>query len=210
MDGPREPRWERRPDERPQEILDAAFEVFSERGYRATRLEEVAQRAGATKGAIYHYFEGKEELLVRTVTDRMRSVFSDIARTLDHAERTPSAHLEAGLRRAWEFWLSDEFGRMFRLMFGEVRAEHPALFATWLTEGPLHGWIIIAELIEAGKKMGEFRPDVDSAVAARLITCGLAFNAVLQQHVGEGIVPQLDADRVFRSTFDVFMRGLLR
>lgn len=210
LDNLREPRWERRPEERPQEILDAAFEVFSEKGYRATRLEEVAERAGATKGAIYHYFEGKEELLVRTVTDRMRTVFSDMTRTLHQVERTPSAYLEAGLRRAWEFWLSDEFGRMFRLMFGEVRAEQPALFVTWLTEGPLHGWTVIAELIEAGKKTGEFRPDVDSAVAARLITCGLAFHAVLQQHVGEGIVPRLDPDLVFSSTFDMFMRGLRR
>jgi AcrR family transcriptional regulator len=204
----REPRWERRPEERPREILDAAFEVFSEKGYRATRLEEVAERAGATKGAIYHYFDGKEDLLLRTIAERMRSVFTDLVRTLGEAERTPVAHLEAGLRRAWDFWLSEEFGRMFRLMFAEVRAEHPALFDAWLTEGPLHGWGVIAQLIEAGKEAGEFRADADSAVAARLITCGLAFHAVLQRHVGTGIVPELGPDRVFEHTFDLFVRGL--
>lgn len=204
----REPRWERRPEERPREILDAAFEVFSEKGYRATRLEEVAERAGATKGAIYHYFDGKEDLLLRTIAERMRSVFTELTRTLDEVERTPVAHLEAGLRRAWDFWLSEEFGRMFRLMFAEVRAEHPALFDAWLTEGPLHGWGVIAQLIEAGKEAGEFRADADSAVAARLITCGLAFHAVLQRHVGTGIVPELGPDRVFKHTFDLFVRGL--
>jgi AcrR family transcriptional regulator len=49
-------RWERRPDARPQELLDAALSVFAERGYRNTRLEEVAEAAGVTKGTIYHYF----------------------------------------------------------------------------------------------------------------------------------------------------------
>lgn len=208
MNLPREPRWERRPEERPQEILDAAFEVFSEKGYRATRLEEVAERAGATKGAIYHYFDGKEDLLVRTVTYRMRSVFTDVTRVLEETDRTPRMYLEAGLRRAWDFWLSEEFGRMFRLMFAEVRAEHPALFEAWLTEGPLHGWGVIAQLIEAGKGAGEFRADADSEVAARLITCGLAFQAVLQRHVGVDVVPELGADRVFKNTFDLFVRGL--
>jgi AcrR family transcriptional regulator len=205
---PREPRWERRPEERPREILDAAFEVFSEKGYRATRLEEVAERAGATKGAIYHYFDGKEDLLVRTVEDRMRSVFSDLTRVLDEPGRSPAMYLEAGLRRAWDFWLSEEFGRMFRLMFAEVRAEHPALFEAWLTAGPLQGWGVIQQLIEAGKGAGEFRADADSAVAARFITCGLAFHAVLQNHVGAGIVPPMEADRVFQATFDILLRGL--
>ncbi len=205
---PRVPRWERRPEERPREILDAAFEVFSEKGYRATRLEEVAERAGATKGAIYHYFEGKEDLLIRTVTDRMRSVFSDVTRVMDERGRTPGTYLEAGLRRAWNFWLSEDFGRMFRLMFAEVRVEHPALFEAWVTEGPLHGWGVVEQVIEAGKRAGEFRADVDSAVAARFITCGLAFHAVLQDHVGTGIVPALEAERVFTTTFDIFVRGL--
>ena len=208
MSAGRAPRWERRPEERPREILDAAFEVFSEKGYRATRLEEVAERAGATKGAIYHYFDGKEDLLIRTVTDRMRTVFGEMTRTLETPDRTPTAHLETGLRRAWEFWMSEGFGRMFRLMFAEVRAEHPALFEAWLTEGPLHGWGVIEQVIEIGKAVGEFRADVDAAVAARFITCGLAFQAVLQMHVGTGIVPQLDTDRAFRATVDIFIRGL--
>lgn len=208
MSAVREPRWERRPEERPQEILDAAFEVFSERGYRATRLEEVAERAGATKGAIYHYFQGKEDLLVRTVTDRMRRVFGDLTQTLETPERTPTQHLEDGLRRAWNFWISEEFGRMFRLMFAEVRVEHPAIFETWLTEGPLHGWGVIEQLIEAGKAAGEFGAEVDGAVAARFITCGLAFQAVLERHVGADIISRLDGDRVFRSTVGIFLRGI--
>src|ERR1044072_380059 len=59
---PPPPRWQRRPEERPEEILDAAFDVFGEQGFARTRLEEVAQRAGVSKGTLYLYFDSKETL----------------------------------------------------------------------------------------------------------------------------------------------------
>jgi AcrR family transcriptional regulator len=56
------PRWQRRPEARPEEILDAAFDVFGEQGFARTRLEDVAQRAGVSKGTLYLYFDSKETL----------------------------------------------------------------------------------------------------------------------------------------------------
>src|SRR5213595_3798923 len=56
------PRWRRRKDARPEEIITAALEVFADRGFAATKLEDVASRAGVTKGTIYLYFENKEAL----------------------------------------------------------------------------------------------------------------------------------------------------
>ena len=60
---PKSLRWERRPAERPGELLDAALRVFAARGYRNASLEEVAAAAGVTKGAVYHHFTNKEQLL---------------------------------------------------------------------------------------------------------------------------------------------------
>lgn len=60
-------RWRRRKDARPGEILDAALACFTERGFAATRLEDVAQRAGVTKGTLYLYFRNKEELFEAVV-----------------------------------------------------------------------------------------------------------------------------------------------
>src|SRR5207244_12985238 len=57
------PRWRRRKDARPEEIISAALEVFTDRGFAATKLEEVARRAGVTKGTIYLYLENKEALV---------------------------------------------------------------------------------------------------------------------------------------------------
>ncbi len=61
------PRWERRKDARPQELLAAAIDLFVERGFAATRLEDVARRAGVSKGTLYLYFENKEELFKAVV-----------------------------------------------------------------------------------------------------------------------------------------------
>ena len=61
------PRWRRKPDERPDEILKAAFKVFSERGFAHATMDDVAEAAGITKGTIYLYFPGKEELFIEVV-----------------------------------------------------------------------------------------------------------------------------------------------
>src|SRR5215510_13262218 len=58
------PRWRRRPEKRPEEILDAAMRVFSRRGLHKTNLEEVAREAGISKGTIYLYFKSKEDLFI--------------------------------------------------------------------------------------------------------------------------------------------------
>src|ERR1043166_2297082 len=57
-----EPRWRRLPEERPRQILAAALEVFGDHGLAPPRLEEIAKRAGLSKGTIYLYFSNKEEL----------------------------------------------------------------------------------------------------------------------------------------------------
>src|SRR5271170_8294196 len=62
----------RRKAERPQEILEAAFAEFSRNGYASTTLEQIAERAGVTKGTIYVYFENKEHLFISMVRELMK------------------------------------------------------------------------------------------------------------------------------------------
>ncbi|MFA5915908.1 MAG: helix-turn-helix domain-containing protein, partial [Burkholderiales bacterium] len=66
-----QPRWARRKDARPEEIIAAALELFVERGYAATRLDDVAARAGVSKGTLYLYFENKEDLFKAVVRGNM-------------------------------------------------------------------------------------------------------------------------------------------
>ena len=70
----KQPRWERRKQDRPQELLAAALQLFVERGYAATRLEDVAARAGVSKGTLYLYFDSKESLFKSVVRSNIRWV----------------------------------------------------------------------------------------------------------------------------------------
>ena len=66
---PPNPRWSRRKEARPAELTAAALELFVERGYATTRLEDVARRAGVSKGTLYLYFDSKEALFKAVVRE---------------------------------------------------------------------------------------------------------------------------------------------
>ena len=192
----------------PDALLDAAFRVFAERGYRATRLDDVAASAGVTKGAIYYYFEGKEDLLRQAVQSRHRAIFSEIGSALE-AERAPaSARIRLALRRVWHHWQEPGWGHALRLMLGEVSTEFPALFRIWADEGPIRGWSLIRDLVEEGKREGEFRADVDSEVAARVLVSGLMLQATLHVHLGLSDRAPCHPDRLFDSAVEHFLHGL--
>src|SRR5204862_1200115 len=70
------PRWRRRKDARPEEIVSAALEVFADRGFAATTLEDVAKRAGVTKGTIYLYFDSKEALFKALIRETIVPVIA--------------------------------------------------------------------------------------------------------------------------------------
>src|SRR3954454_3358869 len=92
-------RWRRRKEARPGEILDAALDCFAERGFAATRLEDVAARAGVTKGTAYLYFESKEDLFKAVVR-------AFVVPTIEHIEAAveapgPSAEQIGRVVSAW-------------------------------------------------------------------------------------------------------------
>src|SRR2546425_8083964 len=98
---PSEPvaRWQRRKDARPTEILAAALACFKERGFATTRLEDVAAKAGVTKGTIYLYYSSKEELFEAVVRSELVPNIDRLEAAL--AESGPAAVL---LERLFSFW----------------------------------------------------------------------------------------------------------
>jgi AcrR family transcriptional regulator len=198
---------ERRPEERPQEILDAAIAVFREKGFRGTRLEDIAEKAGVTRGAIYHYFEGKPDLLVQAIRSRVRWNFRDLEATAAREGEPASARLRLVLRRTWEAWCQPDWSPIVRLMLGELQADFPALVEAWLDEGPRRGWALVERILEDGRQDGEFRRDLDTRVAARFLISGLMLQLLMQVHfrTAEDVD---DPDRMFDSSLDTFVRGI--
>src|ERR1041385_9002280 len=92
------PRWKRRKDARPGEIVAAALEAFGERGFAATKLTDVARRAGVTKGTVYLYFDSKEALCKAVVRETIVPVIAQgeaIAKAFTGSARELLARLGA-------------------------------------------------------------------------------------------------------------------
>lgn len=200
-------RWERRPEARPAELLDAALAVFAERGYRNARLDEVAEAAGVTKGTLYHYFATKEELLVQVLERHQALLFDRVAELLREPAGPASARLRLVVRRG--FAAQDEArARLVRLVVQAAAHEVPAVFHRWLADGPVRAWQVVADLVREGQAMGEFRPDADADVAARVLLSGLMLQAVWRPHAEHVPGLALDPDRLLDSALDLFLHGL--
>jgi len=96
------PRERLAPEERRDKLLDAALAVFSELGFERATLNDVADRVGATKGCLYHYFESKEKLLLELVRERKAAHLADYEAFVQSIEGSRGERLEALLRRMWQ------------------------------------------------------------------------------------------------------------
>ena len=205
---PREPRArrQRRPDERPLELLDAALRVFAARGYRNTSLEEVAADAGVTKGAVYHYFSDKQELLLRALAQHQERALGRLNDAVRGHRGTASERLRLVLRRAFA---GDDpaRARVLTLLQG-LAYEAPDAYRKWLADGPVKGWRLVANLIGEGMRAGEFRDDLDREVAARVVITGVLGQVVLQRHAAAVPALRIDTDRLVDSTLDLLLAAL--
>lgn len=203
------PRWERRPEERPSELLDAAVRVLLARGYRGTRLEEVAEVAGVSKATVYYYFRGKDDLLYQAAMGRFQQMFGEDEAAVDAEGGPVTARLRLLLRRTWGHALEAETAQGLRMILGELAGLAPELVRTLARESVMRRWAYVERLVEEGKATGEVRPGVDAKVAARLIVSALFHMAMLHVHLGLNALDPIAPDRLFDSAVDVWMHGLV-
>lgn len=202
-------RWERRPDSRPQELLDAALAVFAERGYRNTRIDDIAAAAGVTKGAVYHYFATKEELLLRAIESYHDRAFGEIDDILRDARGPVSARIRLMMRRAFGAVNPDGQRMTLACVLQSVRHDVPVAHQQWLRGGPIKGWRLLTSLIEEGQAAGEFRADVDAEVAARVTISGLITQLIWQPMAPDVPELQIDEDRLIDSAVELLLHGLM-
>ena len=115
-----EPRWTRRKHARPEEITAAALELFVERGYANTRLEDVAARASISKGTLYLYFENKEELFKAVVREGLVSPLDAMKNVLEQFEGSSFELLRILLCGWWERVGSTRVSGIPKLIFAEA------------------------------------------------------------------------------------------
>jgi AcrR family transcriptional regulator len=198
-----EPRWRRLPEERPRQILEAALEVFAERGLAAARLEDIAKRAGLSKGTIYLYFPNKEELFREVIR---HSVIAFIERGEAHVEEfeDPRQALEAWMEGYWAWLRTPVFLAMHRLVNSEAHS-FPDVAAFYATEVIERAHRLVCGMLARAMERGQLRR-MDPLVAARMLSALFVTHALwYHQRMTIKSISQVPDDVIFGQLRDFFL-----
>ena len=201
--GPRQ----RRKEARPQELLDAALDLFVEKGFAATRSEEVAARAGVSKGTLYLYYPSKEELLKEVIRHNVVNQIAEGIEIVRAFEGTSAELLAYVLRLWWERVGETRASGILKLMMSEVR-NFPEIAQFWIDEVTSPADRMVAEIVQRGIDSGEFRQvQVENAVHA--LISPLLFLVMNKHSLGACVASaKLDPRAIIDAQIDLVLHGL--
>ena len=206
---PSVPTRQRRKEARPQELLDAGLELFVEKGFAATRAEEIAARAGVSKGTLYLYYPSKEELLKAVIRERLGGELAAGAAEVSQFTG-PSADLLRSLFTRW--WLhvfESPASGVFKLIITEVR-NYPEIAEFYRHEVIEPGQQMIGYVLQRGIERGEFRRDVDVSLAVYSLVFPMVMLCLHKHSIGACVpVETLSQPQPFiEQHVDLVLRGL--
>ena len=201
------PRWTRRKEARPAELLAAALELFVERGYAATRLEDVARRAGVSKGTVYLYFPGKEDLFKAVVREGLVPLLERGEKVVAEHEGSAVDLIRELVRGWWEGIGMTPYAGIPKLMVSECR-NFPELGKFYVDEVIARGQKLVRAVVRRGLDNGEFRK-IDPDHVARLVFAPLVLMVIYRHSFDFCSVQSLDPDVYVEQHLDLLLRGLL-
>lgn len=153
-----EPKYQRRKEDRPQEIADAAFAAFAEKGYAATRIDDVARRAGVSKGLTYLYYKTKEDLFKAVVKNVVVRRVDSLIGNVESTELSSEEFLRGPLLDFMKKVPGSPIAIVIRLLISEG-PRHPDLVDYYYENVVARGLAAIRQFVERGVERGEFRPE---------------------------------------------------
>lgn len=199
------PKWRRRAEARPEEIIDAALAVFVEKGFEASRMEDVAREAGLSKAGVYLYFSSKQALLEALIDSKIRPIALEAHALTEANEGDPKAALRS-VARALVARLGDEqFAAAPRLVLG-LATRFPEIGVRYRERVIEVSWEAFERLFKAGVRNGQFH-DVPSRAAARAFIGPLIFET-LWAHVFGGESAFADSEKLLEEHLEVLFNGI--
>jgi AcrR family transcriptional regulator len=195
----------RRKAERPAEILDAAFEEFVKNGYAATRLEDVAARAGVTKGTIYFYFETKERVFDEMIRHKSLDFFPELGSYAEKLEGSYNSRLRSLIVFVYRKIAEDRTSReTLRFLIAEG-SRFPDLVDRHYEEFMRPVMDQFQKVIEAGVAAGEFRASPASTFTEIVMSPALLLSV---WSLLFGTRKQIDVAVFTDASIDLIMQGL--
>lgn len=201
-----QPRWARRKDARPEEIIAAALEVFVERGFAAARLDDVAARAGVSKGTLYLYFENKEDLFKAVVRGNVLPVLQHGEALMENFAGSSSELLSQLVRGWWELTGSSKVAGLPKLVISEA-GNFPDLAEFYYQEVILRAHSMFRRVLRRGADAGEFR-EVDFDHMVHVALAPLVMLAVWSHSFACCEPERLQPQRYIESYLDMLLHSL--
>lgn len=155
---------QRRKEARPAELLSAALDLFVERGYAATKLDDVAARAGVSKGTLYLYFESKEALFKAVIEQGILPMLDEGEALIQQHQLDARSLLQMLLLHWWKLLGETSLGGIPKLMIAEA-GNFPDVAAYYYDNVIVRGRELLRRAMLRGVASGEFRQlDIESAI----------------------------------------------
>ncbi len=203
------PKRERRKEARPGELLAAALELFVEKGFAATRVDEVAQRAGVSKGTLFLYFPSKEELFKAVVRENISGRFAEWAEVLQTYQGSSADLLRLAMTQWWERIGSTPASGIPKLVMSEA-GNFPELVQFFHSEVVEPGNQLIRLILERGVARGEFR-SLDPVYGVYSVIAPMMFLSMWKHSMtpcGSGL-NMIDPEHYLNSQIDTILHGLV-
>ena len=199
---------ERRKQARPGELLDAALDLFVEKGFAATRAEEVAARAGVSKGTLFLYFQSKEELFKAVIRENLSDHFREWSEEFESFEDSSAEMVAYCMNIWWERVGNTKASGITKLMMSEA-TNFPELAAFYQQEVILPGQALIRRILQRGMDRKEFKPmDLDYAVYSLIAPM---IYLIMAKHAAGICMPRnlvLDPKKYIDSQVSMLLHGM--
>jgi AcrR family transcriptional regulator len=201
------PTHRRRKEARPQELRAAALSLFVEKGFAATRLDEVAARAGVSKGTLYLYFDSKEALFLSVIQEGILPALDQGREVLALNAENPVVALRTYLYGWWTMIGDTDLAGVPKLMMSEAR-NFPEIAQYYLDEVIQPARLLLQEILERGVELGVFRP-VDPATVTHILMSPL-LQLVMWRHSFAACcqVPDMDPTYYIENFLNLVLNGL--
>lgn len=146
----------RRKDARPAELLEAALDLFVEHGYAATKVEEVAKRAGVSKGTLFLYFPSKEDLFKAVVRQNITEQIGNWSNEFDEFTGNTADMVRYAMRQWWQRIGATKLSGISRLVMNES-SHFPEIAAFYQQEVIAPSNALLRRVLQRGIERGEFR-----------------------------------------------------
>ena len=202
------PKRERRKQARPGELLASALELFVEKGFAATRVDEVAQRAGVSKGTLFLYFPSKEELFKAVVRENISGRFAEWTGILQTYQGSSADLLRMAMHRWWERIGSTRASGIPKLVMSES-GNFPELARFFQSEVLEPGNDLIRQILQRGVERGEFRA-LDETYGVYSVIAPMMFLSMWKHSMAAcgGSMAQLEPLKYLNSQIDTILHGL--